>query len=299
MFKRKILPNPVFLMLLITLSSKLMAQVPTEKSLLWKISGKELAHNSYLFGTVHVIDSTHFFMPQVWIDSFEACQVFVTENNNESWKLREVRQAARLQRYPKGGTIAQDLNEEDFRRLNKFLKDSLQLTNKKIKQVLRLKPYVLLSALSNNKPGTKGYETEFIRMARNRKLPIQALATPTQTLGYLEKVDKHLFLQQIVSDVSAEAKRATRKGVDSMTMAYLQQDLPTLHRLNEQGNAVSFFEVMVNERNKHWILAIEKMIATQPTFIAVGAGHLGGQGGVIHLLRKQGYSVLPVFSKPN
>ena len=29
-------------------------------------------------------------------------------------------------------------------------------------------------------------------------------------------------------------------------------------------------------------------------FIAVGAGHLGGQEGVIELLKKEGYTVTPV-----
>lgn len=237
-------------------------------------------------------------MPQVWLDAFQACQVLVTENNNDSWKIKEVRQAARLQRYPNRGTVAKDLSEVDFRRLHTFLQDSLKLTNKKIRGVLRLKPYVLLSALSNNKPSTKGYEREFIRLARERKLPVQALASPTQTLQYLERVDQKLFLQQIVWDVSVKASEPIT-GIDSMTMAYLQQDLPTIHRLNEQGNAKSFVDIAVNERNRDWIPVIEDMIASQPTFIAVGAGHLGGEQGLIYLLRKQGYSLLPVFSTTN
>jgi uncharacterized protein YbaP (TraB family) len=32
----------------------------------------------------------------------------------------------------------------------------------------------------------------------------------------------------------------------------------------------------------------------QPTFFAVGAGHLAGKDGVIHLLRSNGYKVRPV-----
>jgi uncharacterized protein YbaP (TraB family) len=32
-----------------------------------------------------------------------------------------------------------------------------------------------------------------------------------------------------------------------------------------------------------------------PTFFAVGAGHLGGENGVINLLRKKRYKVSPVF----
>jgi uncharacterized protein YbaP (TraB family) len=35
-------------------------------------------------------------------------------------------------------------------------------------------------------------------------------------------------------------------------------------------------------------------IESEPIFIAVGAGHLGGLGGLLALLKKQGFSVVPV-----
>jgi uncharacterized protein YbaP (TraB family) len=53
----------------------------------------------------------------------------------------------------------------------------------------------------------------------------------------------------------------------------------------------SFKENFLNQRNKNWIPEIEKLISSQKTFIAVGAGHLPGEFGVIELLRKKGYSV--------
>ena len=32
----------------------------------------------------------------------------------------------------------------------------------------------------------------------------------------------------------------------------------------------------------------------QPTFFAVGAGHLGGEYGVVSLLRQEGYDLVPL-----
>lgn len=37
---------------------------PLENSLLWKIEGKELKKASYLFGTIHLIPATEFFLPK-------------------------------------------------------------------------------------------------------------------------------------------------------------------------------------------------------------------------------------------
>ena len=40
---------------------------------------------------------------------------------------------------------------------------------------------------------------------------------------------------------------------------------------------------------------MEKAMQAKPTFFAVGAGHLGGEKGVLNLLKKQGYTVKAVL----
>ena len=57
----------------------------------------------------------------------------------------------------------------------------------------------------------------------------------------------------------------------------------------------NFEDVFLNNRNQSWIPVIEDLIKKQPTFIAVGAAHLGGNKGVISLLKSKGYIVEPVF----
>jgi uncharacterized protein YbaP (TraB family) len=39
---------------------------------------------------------------------------------------------------------------------------------------------------------------------------------------------------------------------------------------------------------------IEGLIKSKPTFIGVGAAHLGGEKGLIRLLRSRGYDVRPI-----
>ena len=39
---------------------------------------------------------------------------------------------------------------------------------------------------------------------------------------------------------------------------------------------------------------MEREAQIQPTFFAVGAGHLTGEDGLLQLLRKKGYTVQPV-----
>jgi uncharacterized protein YbaP (TraB family) len=55
-------------------------------------------------------------------------------------------------------------------------------------------------------------------------------------------------------------------------------------------------DIMLFDRNRKWIARIQKMMADKPTFFAVGAAHLGGEKGVIALLRKEGYTLRPILN---
>lgn len=73
-------------------------------------------------------------------------------------------------------------------------------------------------------------------------------------------------------------------------------DLITEVRLQSKDNLLSerFYQSMFEDRN---VLMAEKAIALsrkQPVFIAVGAGHLCGQTGLIEAFKKAGYRVRPV-----
>ncbi|HJD92880.1 TraB/GumN family protein, partial [Bacteroides coprosuis] len=51
---------------------------------------------------------------------------------------------------------------------------------------------------------------------------------------------------------------------------------------------------MVDNRNQSWIPLLEQFLSSQTCFIAVGALHLPGSNGVIHLLKEKGYTVEPI-----
>ena len=55
-------------------------------------------------------------------------------------------------------------------------------------------------------------------------------------------------------------------------------------------------EKMLDNRNLNWIPKLEDWMSKKSLFVAVGAGHLAGENGVIHLLRNKGYKVEPVFN---
>jgi len=64
----------------------------------------------------------------------------------------------------------------------------------------------------------------------------------------------------------------------------------TLKDMREK--APDAFRILIKDRNAAWVKEIETMMAgDEDYFIAVGAGHLIGDGGVVDMLRKDGFKV--------
>ena len=63
---------------------------------------------------------------------------------------------------------------------------------------------------------------------------------------------------------------------------------------DEEEQLSEYEDILLNKRNEAWISGMRTMMSEMPTFFAVGAGHLAGERGVIHLLRKAGYDVTAI-----
>jgi uncharacterized protein YbaP (TraB family) len=58
---------------------------------------------------------------------------------------------------------------------------------------------------------------------------------------------------------------------------------------------MNFFQnELLDQRNIKWVEYLSPQFQQTSFFVAVGAGHLGGEKGLIKLLRNQGYTVTPI-----
>jgi uncharacterized protein YbaP (TraB family) len=83
----------------------------------------------------------------------------------------------------------------------------------------------------------------------------------------------------------------------NLEQSYLRQQIDSLylHVVNSEGTISSSFNTrFIDDRNTKWVPIIEQSIQEKPSFIAVGAGHLGGPNGLIRLLQRRGYQLTPV-----
>jgi uncharacterized protein YbaP (TraB family) len=136
----------------------------------------------------------------------------------------------------------------------------------------------------------QGVEQQLQHRAQTDGKPISGLETVDQQLGLLQGMsyaDQAKFLDMSVTemhDVESETQSvvtAWRNG-DSARLAALLSD--------EYKSFPALYRLLVTERNRRWVPQIETLLhGNQDYFVVVGALHLVGDGGLLELMRRDGY----------
>jgi len=135
-----------------------------------------------------------------------------------------------------------------------------------------------------------GVEQQLEHDAQADGKPISGLETIDEQLGALQgmsNADQARFLDMVVSemhDVESETQ--------SVVTAWRTGDAPKLAALlsDEYKSFPNLYRVLVSERNKRWVPQIEKLLhGNQDVFVVVGALHLVGEGGLLELVRHDGF----------
>lgn len=271
--------------------------VSLHAQLLWKISGKGLAEPSYLFGTHHMIPIAFLDSVPGLFKAFNQCDAVVGEmvlnNIDASEKIME---ASML---PQGLTIDSLLNEQDYTLVDMELKSMFKIG---LKELALMKPAVIRTM----------YETELYRKYTRFSDDIQSDSYFQQVAEQknkkiigLEDIDTQIALLFGNTDQKREAlllvetllhKEESIREIETLNSLYKAGEIDKLVELAKvQGDPLSMtheeYNQLIDSRNQNWVEQLPEYMHGQACFIAVGAMHLGGENGLIHLLRKEGYKV--------
>ncbi len=276
--------------------SKAMAQ---DKSLLWEISGNGLTQSSYLFGTIHMIESEDYFLPQGTLSAVDNSSKMIFEidmaDMSDPMKLMPLLQKA----YMKGDTTLKDLvTAEDYT----LVEDHFKELGLPLMMLERMKPMFLTVFASGdfdpnglNNGSIKSYEMEFAKMAEDGNKATGGLETVEYQIGVFDKIP---YKDQ--ADMLMEALKSSDTEDDTFQQLvdlYKEQDIYGLFEMMKEDESIEEFEdVLLYQRNKNWIPIMEEEMKQQRVFFAVGAGHLGGDLGVINLLRLRGFTLSAIKS---
>jgi uncharacterized protein YbaP (TraB family) len=124
--------------------------------------------------------------------------------------------------------------------------------------------------------------------------PVLGLETFDRQVHVFSDLTQSTQIALLESELHATTAQAAGNHFDALINAWQKGDedqLATLLQADDLTNT-SFYKAMFTDRNETWanILA-ERLKGTGISFVAVGAGHLAGPGGVPALLAAKGYTV--------
>ena len=142
--------------------------------------------------------------------------------------------------------------------------------------------------------GSKSYEMELVEKAKKREMEIEGLETAEYQISMFDSIPYTEQAEMLMQAVNGEGDLGNDMMAE-MVELYTQQDLEGLYKMISGSEDLGDYEdLLLVTRNKNWIPKIQKFSKEEVAFIAVGAGHLPGENGVINLLKKEGYTVKPL-----
>jgi uncharacterized protein YbaP (TraB family) len=271
-----------------------------ENSLLWEITGNELDKPSYLYGTIHMIGKDDYFLTDATKKAFDQSEKVAFEINMEDMmdftKIMPLMMKAFM---PDGVTLSSLLTEEEY----KLVKDHFESIGLPLFMVERIKPMFLSmmaqgDMLSMDPQSDSGdivsYEMEFMSMAQEKGKPIDGLETAEFQMSMIsDSIPYDVQAKMLIESIQLEDTDADQ--FDEMVKLYKSQDIEAMQSLMDEDEGIGDYgDLLLVSRNENWIPIMAEMMAQQPTFFAVGAGHLGGAKGVVTLLREKGYTLTPM-----
>jgi len=262
-------------------------------SLLWEISGNGLEEKSYLYGTIHMIEKKDFFMSDVTVDRFSRSQVLFLELDMDD---PSIMMKGLMGVFMNDGITLKDLvTEDEYKRIDEYFTKN---TGMGVAMFDRMKP-MLVSAMVQEQSMTgevTSYETEFMEMAKGRKMEIEGLETAEFQMSMFDSIPYETQAQMLLDGVDGKEGMNSEALFQEMIDLYKAEDVDGLATIiSEESSDVEDFErLLLESRNYNWIPLISEQVKEMPTFFAVGAGHLGGKTGVINLLKEAGFTMTPL-----
>jgi uncharacterized protein len=268
-----------------------------ENTLLWEISGKELNQSSYLFGTMHLLCAEDAKLSDSLRLAINAVKEIYFEIDLDN--LMETMGALKYLNMNGNKKLSDLLSAGDYAKVkNYFAANKVMIP---LSMMDRFKPYFITALISESKfpCATKdGMEQVIMKYAGKNKKPIYGLETIQYQASVFDSIPYENQAKDLVKMIDSAGKGSDDNDV-KLIEVYRNQDLNQMTELTAgEGGIGQYLDLLLYKRNANWVKKMPGLMKDKQILFAVGAGHLGGEKGVIHLLRKEGYRVRPMIHKP-
>jgi len=142
-----------------------------------------------------------------------------------------------------------------------------------------------------------GIEEELMKIAKEDKKEIKGLETMQFQASVLDSIPYEWQAKELLKNIDSFS--VYKSEFEQMLDLYKKQELDSMRNMitKSEFGSEKYEDLLLNDRNKNWVKQLKEIMKNESVFVAVGAGHLVGDFGLINLLRKEGYKVEPLENK--
>lgn len=276
-----------------TIPPKTSQPVNPNHTLLWEISGKGLLQPSYLYGTMHIVCEDDLKMSEGLKKAIaDSKQVFFEIDMDDMEEMMGVLKYARMNN---GLKISDLVTADEYIRIEQYFKNNKSPLP--LNMMSRFKPYFITAMISESLMTCEkksSVEQLIMTAAREQEKNVSGLETVAFQSSLFDSIPYEKQAKDLVMYVDSidNYKKVTLE----MSDIYRRQDIEGMDSLlvKSDPGLEQYMGILLYDRNKRWAEQIPEQAHEMSTLFAVGAGHLGGDKGVINLLRQQGFTVKPL-----
>jgi len=258
-----------------------------DKSLLWEITGNGMHKPSYIVGTIHIMCKDDFVLtPKVQRVIDRVDNLTLEVNFTDPKEIVEIQKSMNNQ-----VSLTRNLDEGNRRELVELLINEYGLSNSEVDSISSLG---LMNLMTNKELQCEvvSYDVELIMLGMKKGKNFGGLEHGKEQL---ELFNKAFSVKEIVKQL--KLKDESTDNLTGIIEAFKNEDMNKLYELgtDPQFMPMEVKSIMLDNRNKVWVEKMERSMLIESTLFAVGSAHLGGEVGVIELLRKKGYNVVHIY----
>lgn len=254
------------------------------QGLFWKIESAGSTAPSYLFGTIHTDDARVTTFPPAVALAIRSVDAFMLE----ALPPRDLSILMMPQ-----GTLQDHLTPDELSELRR----QADVHGLREDLAMGMKPWLLAVILAQPRTPSPFFQDMLLfSQASGYGKKILPLESAEDHFGVLDVLSMQHQLQ-LLRLVLAQPLAEKEQGFEQLLAAYLTGDAEQILRINEaissRGLPPELWQAiriaLLEERNALMASRMQQAMQQGPVFVAVGAAHLAGEGGLLRRLQAMGY----------
>jgi uncharacterized protein len=272
----------------------------------WRIRGVQ--NTVYLVGTSHIVTEDQLPLPSPFYAAYEDSKIVYIEFDTNLSFFEKMRLMPKMMKWmkvrtnvilaPKGKTLADYLSRDTLEEIRARYGKDYSKEPYKPTFLLFMKEAEMFDD-KGEKPS--GVETPFQILAHRDGKPLRELDSEDVMDTALLMLDEMIAgYQRDIARRGADAvvKEALLGDSHEENETWRHGDMAGVLKLHEEmkNDSPAIYEKALPERNRKWMRELEPLLQKkQNAMVLVGVGHVGGEEGLLNLLRKAGFSAEQMY----